>query len=237
MLGYPYLKALERVSQIEESLPEALKQMSDTLKAGGTYEFALREVALSQYGPLSKEIEFVLRKLEEGENLENSLMSFADNVDSRLIRRTLAVITDSIKAGAGLADVLDEISNDVREIHRLDIERRSQTLLQVIFMVTAGVLITPLIFGFVSTVINLFVNSTINLALTQADKVASYAKRDIIFQMMQGYLLIEIIATSVMISLMREGKMNKSIIYFPILLLIAFIIYYGAAFLSGMIIK
>jgi flagellar protein FlaJ len=237
MLGYPYLKALERVNQIEESLPDALKQMADTLKAGGTYEFALREVAISQYGPLSKEIENALRKLEEGDNLENSLSSFAENINSRLIKRSIAVIIDSIKAGAGLADVLDEISNDVREIHRLNRERVSQTLLQVIFIITAGVLITPVVFGFVTTVIELFVKSTAQLAASEADKLASFATKNYIFFLMQSYLLIEVAASSIMISLMKEGKISKSIIYFPVLLLIAFVIYYGTVFLAGAYIR
>ncbi|MDD5148259.1 MAG: type II secretion system F family protein [Candidatus ainarchaeum sp.] len=237
MLGYPYLRAMERINLIEESLPEALKQMADTLKAGGTYEFALREVATSQYGPLSKEIEIVLRKLEEGENLENSLKSFSENVDSRLVRRSMAVIIDSIKAGAGLADVLDEISNDVRELHRLNLERMSQTLLQVIFMVTAGVIITPMVFGFVTTVIELFVKATVSMAANEADKLLSEATESFIFFLMLCYLLIEVLANSVMISLMREGKISKSIIYFPILLLISFVIYYASVFISGMIIR
>ncbi|MDD5163833.1 MAG: type II secretion system F family protein [Candidatus ainarchaeum sp.] len=236
MLGYPYLKAMERVSQIEENLPDALKQMADTLKAGGTYEFALREVAISQYGPLSKEIENALRKLEEGENLETSLNSFAESIDSRLIKRSMAVIVDSIKAGAGLADVLDEISNDIREIHRLNRERTSQTLLQVIFIVTAGIMITPVVFGFVATVIELFVRSTAQLAATEADRLASFATKDYIFFLMQAYLLIEVAASSVMISLMREGKISKSIIYFPVLLLIAFVTYYASVFLAGTLI-
>jgi hypothetical protein len=32
---------------------------------------------------------------------------------------------------------------------------------------------------------------------------------------------------------MKEGKISKSIIYFPVLLLIAFAIYYGTVFLAG----
>ncbi|HLD58838.1 MAG TPA: type II secretion system F family protein [archaeon] len=236
MLGYPYLKAMERISQIEEALPEALKQMSDTLKAGGTYEFALREVALSQYGPLSKEIEMVLRKLEEGENLEDSLRSFSENINSRLISRSVTVIVDTIKAGAGLADVLDDISNDVREAYRISVERKAQVMMQVIFMVAAGVFITPMIFGFVSTVISLFIRAGASAGVSEAQRLEVLSVKDFILTLMLAYLLIEVLATSTMVALMRDGKLSKSIIYFPILLLLAFILYYVAGFASGLMI-
>ena len=63
MLAYPYLKGRGRIESIEANLPDALKQMADTLKAGSTYEYALREIAYSQYGALTEEMKKVLRKL------------------------------------------------------------------------------------------------------------------------------------------------------------------------------
>ena len=57
------LKTVERpltINAIEEALPDALKQLSDTLKAGGTYEYALREIATSEYDYLSKEMKNVI---------------------------------------------------------------------------------------------------------------------------------------------------------------------------------
>ncbi|MBN1941520.1 MAG: type II secretion system F family protein, partial [Candidatus Diapherotrites archaeon] len=215
MLGMPYLKATGRINQIEEALPDALKQIADTLKAGGTYEFALREVAMAQYGPLSKELKLVLAKLEEGENLENSLKGFSDNIESRLIKRSIAIIIDSIKAGAGLAEVLDEISDDVRELHRINVERKSQTILQVIFIAAAGVFVSPMIFGFVTTVISLFTEASVMLGVNEAEMAAMIDTKNFILLLMLIYLVIASIANSAMIALMREGKISKSIIYLP----------------------
>ena len=128
MIGYPYLKASQRIDEIEEALPDALKQIADTLRAGGTYEYALREIAAAEYGPLRKEMNNVLRKLEEGENFENALKTLSQNVDSRLVQRTVTIIIDSVKSGAGLADILDEISEDVRATHQITSERKTRTM-------------------------------------------------------------------------------------------------------------
>lgn len=232
-LGYPYIKALGRISEIEEALPDALKQMADTLKAGGTYEYALREIATAQYGPLTKEIDLSLRKLEEGENLENSLRGFADRIDSRLIKRSIAVIIDSIKAGAGLAEILDEIAEDIRAMHRIAQERRTETSLQVMFMIAAGSLVAPIILGLVSTIIALFIHAASGLGISIAQKAQALSVRDLIILLMQLYLLVEVVASGIMISLMRDGTISKSIIYTPVLLLVSYMVYYASAFVSN----
>ncbi len=236
LLGYPYLVAVRKMDAIENAMPDALKQMADTLKAGGTYEFALREIATSEYGPLSGEMEGVLRKMEEGENLENSLNSFAANVESRLIKRTVAIIIDSIKAGAGLADILDEIADDVRAMHRIAKERMAETMLQVIFIIAAGSIVAPIILGLISTTLLLFSQTAAGIGLTGAETAASIKTNNFILLLLQAYLLIEVIASGAMISLTREGKISKSLLYIPILLLVAFTCYSISEFASGLVI-
>ena len=236
MAGYPYVLATRRINSIEENLPDALKQLADTLKAGGTYEYALREISESEYGPLSKEMENVLRKMEEGENIEDSLNSLTTNIDSTLVKRTVAIINDAIKAGAGLADVLEEIADDVRALHRISKERISGTMLQVIFIIAAGSLVAPAILGMVSTVIQLLIETSAGLSTNKAAIVETLWARDIIMLLMQVYLMIEVIASGAMIAITREGKLNKSLIYIPMLLLVAFVCYYIALFGSSIFI-
>jgi archaellum biogenesis protein FlaJ (TadC family) len=236
MLGYPYLMALRRINAIEEALPDALKQLADTLKAGGTYEYALRELSTSEYGPLSHEMAEVLRKMEEGENLEDSLNSFSRSVDSVLVKRTISIINDAIKAGAGLADVLDEIADDVRAMHRIAKERIAGTMLQVIFIVAAGSVVAPVIMGMVTTVVQLLIETSASIITEKVQIVEAIAARDFIVILMQLYLMVEVIAAGAMIAMTREGRISKSLIYIPMLLLLAFVCYYMAIFVSGLMI-
>lgn len=237
MIGYPIIKENQRIGEIEGDLPDALKQMADVLKAGGTYEFALREIATSDFGPLTKEVSVVLRKLEEGENFENSLKTLSNNIDSRLVKRSVTIIIDSVKAGAGLADVLDEIAEDIRDANRIHHERRSRTLMQVLFMVAAGACVTPFIFGLTSTIVGFLITSAATLGnLPAAITGKALSEKDLLLLLLQIYIFIQVFASSVMISLMREGKKNKSIIYLPGLLLLAYIVYFASMVMSASII-
>ncbi len=237
LIGYPYIKEKNRIDEIESAMPEVLKQMADILRASGTYEYALREISMAAYGALSKEIENVLRKLEEGENFENSLKSLSENVDSRLVQRSVTIIIDSIKAGAGLADVLDEIADDIRELHHIQVERKARTMMGYLFLIFAGSIVAPGIFGFISTIIEFLIKTVISSGtLNAAQIIAANQTKDTMTLLMQAYIFIEAIATSIILSLMHEGKANKSFIYMPILLFLAFVSMTIATFASQKII-
>jgi flagellar protein FlaJ len=238
LIGYPYIKEMNRIEEIETALPDALKQMADTLKSGGTYEYALREISTSDYGPLTKEVDNVLRKLEEGGNFENSMKSLSENVDSRLVQRSVTILVDSIKAGAGLADALEEIADDIRELHHIKVERKTRTMMGFLFILFAGAIVAPAIFGLVSTIINFLIETVSSSGIANTVEITkAIGIKDSLLLLMQIYIFIEVLATSMIVSLMREGKINKSFIYAPILLFLAYIAMTIAAAASQMILK
>ena len=231
LLGYPYFVGTKRVNQIEKTLSTALKQMADTLKAGGTYEFALREISISELGPLTEEMRKVLIKLEEGENFENALKTLPENVNSRLVQRTVTIIIDSVRSGAGLADILEQIADDIRESYRLKAERKAKTSMQVMFMIAAGGMVAPFILGLVSSIAALLIESSATVGIVSAQQIAeANIVKNFIGMMIQAYVFIEVLGSSLMIAIMSEGKLTKSIIYLPVLLFIAFIVYFIASF-------
>ncbi len=229
MIGYPYMKKESIIDSIEKNFSDALKQMADTLKAGDTYESALREIVESDYGRLSEEMQLALRRLEDGENLETALSGFSDRIDSRLIKRTITIVLDSIKTGASLAEILDEIAEDVRDFQRLKEDRKANTTMQFLFMVASGGVIAPLIFGEINAVVNNFSKISAQ-ALSPDQLIAATQTNNFIIMLIQLYLIVEVLGSGTMMSLIREGKLNKSIIYIPLLLLLAFVMYYASAF-------
>jgi hypothetical protein len=90
--------------------------------------------------------------------------------------------------------------------------------------------------GMITTVVQLLIETAAGITADKAAIVEAIAARDLIVLMMQMYLIIEVVASGVMISLTREGKIGKSLIYIPILLLIAFTCYYLALFASSFMI-
>ena len=126
--------------------------------------------------------------------------------------------------------------------------------MQVLFMVTAGVLISPFIFGLITAIVEFLMGQTLATIqmlpagrqdripgaeasvfcnpgsfITQAgpDVVGFWScVRDSITFLLVVYIIIESIAVGLMVSMIREGNVSKSFIYIPIFLFIAYTVYF-----------
>ena len=226
-IGIPIYKYVNHIKEIEQYWPDALKLIADTMKAGSSFDFALREVASADYGALSVEINAVIRRLEMGDSLHDALTYLTIRVDSKIIRRTVTLIQESLRTGAQLAEVLEEIANDTKYLFRVKKERLTKTMLQTIFIVAAGGIISPFIFGLTRVITKFLADVAIDSGIAAAGALAIAIKaQSSIFILLDVYIVIETLAAAAMISVMREGKLTNITIYFPALLTIAYIVYY-----------
>lgn len=237
--GIPYYLYFKNLDEIEKYWPEALRLIADTMKSGSSLDYALREASSADFGPLSKEFDEVIRRLEMGDTMAQSLDHMALRIESKIVRRTITLIQECLKTGAQLADVLEEIANDTKQMFRIKKERVTKTMLQVIFIFAAGAVIAPFIFGLTNVITQFLttISSTAGVATAGALEIAIDTQESLAF-LLDIYLLIEVAAAAVIVSLMRQGKFTNAVVFFPIMVIISFIIYMvSQAVISGILIE
>jgi len=220
-----------RITQIEESLPDALKHMALVLKAGGTTEAAVSEVSNAGYGPLSEELKTAFKKLREGKPFDEVFTETAKITGSVLFQRTALIVVDARRAGAGVADVMFEIAEDARDVSRIKRERYSRTTMHVIFLITSSLLLAPFIFGFAVSIVN-YINQGIAGALPQAP---TRNLCDLNF-LLVAFLVFQSIMTTIALGIIREGKAIKYILYAPLMVLGTLLVYEAGKWISFLII-
>jgi pilus assembly protein TadC len=225
-VGYPYYKYNKNLEEIEKYWPDALRLVADTMKSGSSLDYALREASSADFGPLSKEFDEVIRRLEMGDTMAQSLDHMALRIESKIVRRTITLINECLKTGAQLAEVLEEIANDTKQMFRIKKERVTKTMLQVIFIFAAGGVIAPFIFGLTNVITMFLTDISANAGVATAEAlVAATATQKAMSMLLDIYLLIEIAAAAIIISLMRQGNFTNAIVFFPLMTIISFIIY------------
>ena len=237
---YPYYRAVKTVASIEENLSDALKQIASTLRAGGTFEMALREVVNADYGPLSKQFRYVLNDLQSGSVIDIALGRFAERVPSDLVKRTVTIIIDAFHAGGGLAKVMEDVAEDARQTHRLMEERKAKTTMQSMFIVVSAVVLFPFIVGAAFGIMDFFKRMGKTFAGTQILSAEEYANMvsamDTIQMFLTVYVLFQAAVSSLMISAMREGRALAGIRFAPVFMLIAYLILKGTtALVAGLL--
>jgi len=147
VLWVPRYMIQRRASELERVLPDALRQMASTMRAGVGVDAALDDIAKSNYGVLSAEFGRVISEVKRGRRLESALLALARRSGSPLYERAFRLIVEGIERGAALAGVLDAVANDIKEIHAIQRERRSSTTQQVMFLFAVALFAVPFIVG------------------------------------------------------------------------------------------
>lgn len=229
-----------RIETIEQNLPDVLKHMALVLKAGGTTETALEEVASADYGPISKDLRESVKQMREGKSFDIILTETAANSGSTLFKRTALIIIDAKRAGAGLADVMFSIAEDARDVLHIKRERKSRTTMHVLFLGASALVLSPFIFGFAISIVH-FISSQMVAqkpgASAEFQDSTEYAQLCNLHLLLTFFIVFQAVIAVLSIGLIREGKFTKFIAYTPIVVLCSLFIFLGGKMLSAFIVS
>ncbi|MEM0358409.1 MAG: type II secretion system F family protein [Candidatus Hadarchaeales archaeon] len=196
--GVPSYLVQRRAAKLERELPDALRQMASTLRAGMSIDVAMEEVARSGYGVLSAEFERALAEVRRGRPLVEALWAISLRSGSPLCERAFGLLIEGIERGVALADVLQAVARDIGEVHALQRERRATTTQQVLFLVAVSLFACPFILGL-----------TVSIG-KGGGGVRMPEGMDFI---VLGYILIQASLCSLAVGIVRYGKVSKGLTF------------------------
>jgi len=125
-------------------------------------------------------------------------------------------------------DTLSAMAEDIRAVYRLKRERQSKTLMQYMFVMVAGLMVAPLVFGIVKSVMEILMKIG---AATTPESIALISQFDFFFK---AYLIVMAALVVLSSTQIREGKMSKSILFIPIGVIVSYVVYtvVSSSFLS-----
>lgn len=138
---FVYLSVTDRTTRVEESLPDALHLMSANIRAGMTPFQAMKLAARREFGPLKEEIETATTRALGTESFAESLLAMSKRVQSGFLERTMQLFTTAMKSGGQLAQLLEDMANDIAETRALKKELVTNTKMYsmlIIFTVIVG---------------------------------------------------------------------------------------------------
>ncbi|MBU0460948.1 MAG: type II secretion system F family protein, partial [Nanoarchaeota archaeon] len=104
------LRIYTRKVQIEEVLPDFLQLTSANVRAGMPIDKALWFAVRPRFGVLAKEMEEVAKRTFVGEELEVALKEFSTRYDSLVLKRSIYMLIEGLKAGGEVGEILNRIA-------------------------------------------------------------------------------------------------------------------------------
>ncbi|MBU4437510.1 MAG: type II secretion system F family protein [Candidatus Altiarchaeota archaeon] len=238
-----------RTDSIEKVLPDVLSMISQNMIAGMTPYNALWTAARPEFGPLALEIQKVARDTLAGVSFEEALLDMIFRVKSTKLDRAVKLMIQGMKSGGELPTVLQEIAMDIRTEQNLMNRMRAETAAQAMFIIFAILVGAPLLFAssiqFITIFSKIYGRIDTNVLSQQAQSgLMSMSGLSITpeFYFMYAVLTLTISAffASLLVGLIRTGKISAGLSSVPIIIALAVGIFVGlnyglGSFFQGMI--
>lgn len=153
-VSIPYLYVVRLGSRRRErfirQFPDALDFMARSLRAGNPFAASIRIASEEMPDPVSKEFGIMFDEMNYGLDLEDALHNFSSRIDCEETRYFVTAVTIQKVTGGNLADVLNKISEVMRErvktkneiqVQAAEMRLSAYVLLALPFVVAAAVLL------------------------------------------------------------------------------------------------
>lgn len=116
----------KRVDNFQGQLGEALLILSNTVRAGFTFERAMLSVAEGLPDPIREELIQTGNEIQVGTPVEDAMDALADRMQNDDLRLVTSAVLIQKRVGGNLADILDNISSTIKD--RIRIKRNIKTM-------------------------------------------------------------------------------------------------------------
>ena len=197
-LWHEYKEHAER-KEIEEKLPDFLRDVAENLRAGMPLPQSIASASKSSYGALGRHVKHMAAQIDWGVSLTDILNGFSRN-QTISVKRTVATIIEAQRSGGDVAQIFDSVGRNMIEINKIQKERLSTIQSQlitgyIVFFVFLGVLISLQLFLVPSL-------STFSpeLGFTQTDIASTYKT------LFTALIIIQGLFSGIILGKMAEGK-------------------------------
>lgn len=178
----------KRIKRFNLQIGESLNVISNSLKAGYGFLYAIEVVSKEMPEPISQEFGKVIQEINLGITTEQALINLTERVGSEDLDLIVTALLIQRQVGGNLAEVLDNISKTIRERIRISGEIKTLTAQGRISGMIIGLL--PIGLGVVLYLVNpsyisILFNHPVGLAMIGGG----------LFNMIIGFLLIKKIIT------------------------------------------
>ena len=222
LFTYVVVQQERRAQEIEKTAPDFLRQLSSMLQVGLSFENAMEDMSQYGEGPLYDEMRRTIIEIRMGRNFDDAWRAMSKRLKSKELERVFSIILDGRKSGSSISRVLEDVSDDLRDLLALKRERKSSVMMSVMFLLISAIVATPFAIGMVSVYSNFMQNYGLESDVILTAPLAG-----------EIYLVIHSVLVGFIISLIMYGEFKKGIKFSLPLASASFGIFYIISTIGG----
>ena len=222
LFTYIIVQQEKRAQEIEKTAPDFLRQLSSMLQVGLSFENAMEDMSQYGEGPLYDEMRRTIIEIRMGRNFDDAWKAMSKRLKSKELERIFLIILDGRKSGSSISTVLNDVSDDLRDLLALKRERKSTVMMSVMFLLISAVIATPFAIGMVGIYSGFMQSYGMDSEIILTAPVAG-----------EIYLIIHSVLVGFIISIIMYGDVKKGVKFSLPLATASFGIFYFISTFGG----
>jgi len=225
-IGFYNHLATKKKREIENQLPDFLREISSSTASGMTVFDSIRSASKGDHGRLTHELQTMASQLSWGISVNEVLDNFAKRMKTDIVKRMVITIKKALEIGGNTSAVFNAAAVEIDQAKRVEEQRKIEMSLYSIVI---------FISFFVFLAVILIIDKTIFAAIFDLqDKMAGQTignmmiasiDHDLLKYMFFSFVLVQSIGGGLLGGFMMDGKLSSGIRFGFILILVSFIVF------------
>ncbi|MDO8647388.1 MAG: type II secretion system F family protein [Candidatus Diapherotrites archaeon] len=227
---------------VEKILPDALQLIASNIRSGLTTERALLVSARPEFGPLEEELRKASKRILTGTPIQEALSDIPKRINSKTVEKTIWLVNKGVSSGGQIADVLTQLSDDLREQNSLQDEIRANISIYVMLIFFSAAIGSPIMLGISSFIVQILHKQISGIQTVDTSRISAHSKSpfsgipkssidpDFVLVFAELSLLVTTIFASMTMGIINTGNEKNGLKYFPALLIVSFGIFLAIRF-------
>ena len=235
LLVYFYVDLLiyKRTKKMEEMLPDFLQVVSSNLRGGMSFENALLSSIKPRFNILANEMAEVSKKVITGHDIGTALSELGHKYNSPILKRSIDLMISELKSGGQIADLIDRVVDNIKDIKVLKEEISASAVTYMIFISAIVIFIAPLLFALSFNLLIVILGFVTKLSTATSGATllpfdvgeSSVDPDDFRFFSIMSLVIISFFS-SLIVSIVEKGHIKSGLKYIPIFLFSSLALYF-----------
>jgi flagellar protein FlaJ len=224
---YNSIKA-KRKKEVEDHLPDFLREISSSTASGMTVFDAIKSTADGDYGRLTPELKIMAAQLSWGISVNEALKNFAERINTSAVKRIVVTINKALEIGGNTSVVFEAAAKEIDQTKLVEQQRKAEMSMYSIVIFISYFVFLAVILIINGTIISAFVDvqkkmpagggGIGNLKIAEIDPSAL---RNVFFT----FILVQSMGGGLLGGFMMDGKISSGVRFCFVLVLISFFVF------------
>lgn len=223
-IGFYNSHKAKKKLEIEDKLPDFLREIGSSTASGMTVFDAVKVAAEGDYGLLTSELRKMTAQLSWGISIKEALTNFSKRLKSRPVERAVLTINQALDMGGNTSDTFYAAAKEIEQIKMVEQQRRTEMSMYSIVI---------LISFFVFLAVILIINTTIFAAFFDLQEKVGTARvgsiglgrvdKDTLRYAFYSFIFVQGVGAGLLGGFMMDGRVSSGVRYSFFLILVSFI--------------